>query len=133
MLMPIGVRVFLVTGPVDLRGSFYSLSAHVRGVLGDDPQQGHLFVFLGKTGTLVKILFWDRSGYCIFAKRLERGRFRLPCDLPPGTVRHEVDFATLTLLLEGIDLVGARRRPAYTKPTFGQGRIEPGCPMIPNN
>ena len=81
MLMPIGVRVFLVTGPVDLRGSFYSLSAHVRGVLQQDPQQGHLFVFLGKTGTLIKILFWDRSGYCIFAKRLERvdSSFRRTC------------------------------------------------------
>ena len=127
MLMPIGLRVFLVTGPVDLRGSFYSLSAHVRGVLEQDPQQGHLFVFLGKTGTLIKILFWDRSGYCIFAKRLERGRFKLPTDLPKDVVRHEVDFATLTLLLEGIDLVGARRRPAYTKPVFGQDRTEPNC------
>ena len=120
-----GVRVFLVTQPVDLRGSFYSLSAHVRGVLGEDPQQGQLFVFLGKTGHLIKILFWDRSGYCIFAKRLERARFELPADLPPDTLRHEVDFATLTLLLEGIDLAGARRRPAYTPPTFSRDPENP--------
>jgi transposase len=118
--MPIGVRVFLVTEPVDLRGSFYSLSAHVRGVLGQDPQQGHLFVFIGRTGSLVKVLFWDRSGYCIFAKRLEQGKFKLPSNLPPDAVRHEVDFATLTLLLEGIDLAGARRRPAYKAPKFAQ-------------
>jgi transposase len=120
MLMPMGVRVFLVTERVDLRGSFYRLSAYVRGILGEDPQQGCLFVFIGRTGTLIKVLFWDRSGYCIFAKRLERGRFKLPTDLPPGTIRHEVDFSTLTLLLEGIDLAGARRRPAYKAPTFTQ-------------
>jgi transposase len=118
--MPMGVRVFLVTERVDLRGSFYRLSAYVRGVLGEDPQQGYLFVFIGRTGTLIKILFWDRSGYCIFAKRLERGRFKLPADLPPGTIRHEVEFSTLTLLLEGIDLAGARRRPAYKAPEFDQ-------------
>lgn len=118
MLIPPGVRVFLVADPVDLRASYYRLAGHVRG-LGADPQDGHLYVFLGKRGSLIKVLFWDRSGYCIFAKRLERGRFKLPTDLPHGLVRHEVDFATLTLVLEGIDLQGARRRPAYEAPKFG--------------
>jgi len=125
MLMPSSVRVFLVTEPFDLRASFYRLSAHVRSALGQDPQQGHLFVFIGKTGTLCKILFWDRCGYCIFAKKLERGRFKLPKDLPNDASQHEVDFATLTLLLEGIDLQGARRRPSYQPPVFGQKRPEP--------
>ena len=119
MLIPPGVRVFLVADPVDLRASFYRLAAHVRGPLQADPQTGHLYVFLGKRSSLMKVLFWDRSGYCIFSKRLERGRFKLPVDLPQGVVRHEVDFATLTLLLEGIDLRGARRRPPYEPPKFG--------------
>ena len=122
MLMPMGVRVFLVVEPVDLRGSFYRLAAHVRGLLGEDPQEGSLYVFLGKRGSLVKVLFWDRSGYCIFAKRLERGRFHLPKELPIGENQHEVDFATLTLLLEGIDLHGARRRPPFQRLKFGRTR-----------
>ena len=119
MLIPPGVRVFLVADPVDLRASFYRLAAHVRGPLQADPQTGHLYVFLGKGGTLVKVLYWDRSGYCIFAKKLEKGRFTLPAHLPPDSARHEVDFATLTLLLEGIDLHGARRRAAFQPPKFG--------------
>ena len=121
-MMPIGVRIFLAVEPVDLRASFYSLSARVRGTLGQDPQAGHLYVFLGKRGSLVKILFWDRSGYCIFAKKLEQGVFKLPANLPDGAIRQEVDFATLTMLLEGIDLQGARRRPAYARPQFGESR-----------
>ncbi len=119
MLMPPGVRVFLAPEPVDLRASFYRLATHVRATLEHDPQSGHLYVFLGKGRNLIKILFWDRSGYCIFAKRLERGRFVLPDTIPEGVKRHEVDFATLTLLLEGIDLRGARRRKPYKPPTFG--------------
>ena len=119
MLMPPGVRVFLVAEPVDLRASFYRLASHVRGALGADPQTGHLYVFLGKRGSLIKVLFWDRSGYCIFAKKLERGRFKLPSDLPADVHRHEVDFATLTLILEGIDLHRARRRTPYRAPQFG--------------
>lgn len=121
MLMSPGVRVFIATEPVDLRASFYRLASQVRGALQADPQSGHLYLFLGKGGNLVKILFWDRDGYCIFMKRLERGKFRLPSDLPEGGVRHEVDFAVLTLLLEGIDLAGAKRRPRYRPPSFGAG------------
>jgi transposase len=123
MLISPGLRLFLVADPVDLRGSFYRLASYVRGTLDLDPQApGHLYVFLGKRGSLVKILFWDRSGYCIFAKRLERARFRLPSHLPRGVTSHEIDFATLTLLLEGIDLSGATRRLPYRHPIFGEKR-----------
>ena len=117
MLMPPSVRVFLALEPVDLRASFYRLATQVRGALASDPQSGHLYVFIGKGGNLVKILFWDRSGYCIFSKKLEAGRFVLP-DVPADAASFEVDFAMLTLLLEGIDLRGARRRPAYRPPAF---------------
>jgi transposase len=118
MLMPMSVKVFLAVQPVDLRASFYRLAAYVRAAHGGDPQDGHLYVFLGKGKNLVKILYWDRSGYCVFAKRLERGRFRLPSDVPEETTQHEVDFATLTLLLEGIDLKGATRRAPHKRPAF---------------
>jgi len=118
MLMPIGVKVFLAVEPVDLRASFYRLAAYVRATHGGNPQDGNLYVFVGKGRNLVKILFRDRSGYCVFAKKLESGRFKLPADLPTNAVQHEVDFATLTLFLEGIDLKGATRRPHYEPPTF---------------
>jgi transposase len=118
MLMPPGVRIFMAAEPVDLRASFFRLAAHVRSTLDADPQSGHLYLFVGKGRNLVKILFWDRSGYCIFAKRLSSGRFRLPDEIPVGATQHEVDFARLTLFLEGIDLRGATRRKAYRPPRF---------------
>jgi len=118
MLMPMGVKVFLAVDPVDLRASFYRLASHVRAVNGGDPQDGHLYVFVGKGRNLVKILFWDRSGYCVFAKKLEKGRFKLPIDVPEGVSRQEVDFSTLTLFLEGIDLKGSKRRASYKPPEF---------------
>jgi len=121
MLMPPGVRVFMAVERVDLRASFYRLASHVRSTLDADPQSGHLYLFVGKGRNLVKILFWDRQGYCIFAKKLERGRFGLPEQIPDGATSHEVDFATLTLFLEGIDLRGSRRRRHYHAPSFGGG------------
>ena len=117
-MMPPGVRVFVAREPVDLRASFYGLAAHVRGTLGADPQSGALFLFIGKGRKLVKVLFWDRQGYCIFSKKLEQGRFALFDDIPAGAVRHEVDFTTLTLFLEGIDPNARRRRP-YRAPVLG--------------
>ena len=118
--MPIGVKVFLAVEPVDLRASFYRLAAYVRAADGRDPQDGHLYAFVGKGKNLVKVLFWDRSGYCVFSKRLERGRFVLPVDVPDDVRQQEVDFATLTLFLEGIDLRGSTRRRRYSSPTFGR-------------
>ena len=122
MLMAPGMRVLVAVDPVDLRASFYRLAAHVRGTLQADPQSGHLYFFLGKGRNLVKILFWDRDGYCLFSKKLEHGRFHLPAAIPEGVVRHEVDLATLTLLLEGIDLRGSRRRAPWQPPRFSDTR-----------
>ncbi len=124
MLMPMGVKVFLAVEPVDLRASFYRLAAYVRATHGGDPKNGHLYVFVGMGSDLVKILFWDRSGYCVFAKRLEEGKFKLPVDVPANTAQHEVDFATLTLFLEGIDLKGASRRP-LPKPLIFRPKMGP--------
>jgi transposase len=71
----------------------------------------------------VKVLFWDRSGYCLFSKKLEAGTFIIPDGIPENATRHEVDFATLTLVLEGIDLRGSRRRPSYKPPRFRGGDL----------
>lgn len=110
--LPPSVRVFLAVEPVDMRKSFDALSLVVEHVLEQDPLSGHLFVFVGKRGNVVRILFWDRSGYALFSKRLERGRFKLPDRHADGRTLN-IEAADLVLLLEGIDLAGAQRRPRW--------------------
>jgi transposase len=112
MLMPpSSVRVFVASVPVDLRRSFDSLAACTEQLLQQDPLSGHLFVFRNRPGDRVKILYWDRTGYCLWYKRLEKGTFRLPSG--PGGV--EISAAELVLLLEGIDLAGARRQVRFVR------------------
>jgi len=84
--------------------------------MGQDPLSGHLFVFFNRRGDRVKILFWDRSGFCLWYKRLEQGVFRLPQSLADA-VNPEVELADLSLILEGIDLSGAQRRKRYIAPS----------------
>lgn len=110
--LPPSVRVFVATELVDMRKSFDALALLVEGVLQQDPLSGHLFVFVGKRGNVCKILFWDRTGYALFCKRLERGRFRLP-SRPAIGASVSLEAAELVLLLEGIDLAGAKRRPRW--------------------
>jgi transposase len=112
--LPPTVRIFLALDPVDLRGSFDALSGHTRR-LGGDPLDGHLYVFLNARRTLMKILWFDRNGFVVYAKRLERGTFQVP-DAPHDTRRVVVDAAVLAMILEGIDL-RAPRRLRYQKPT----------------
>ena len=87
-----------------------------RDGMGQDPLSGHLFVFFNRRGDRVKILFWDRSGFCLWYKRLEEGVFRLPQRLADD-VNPEVELADLSLILEGIDLSGAQRRKRYITPS----------------
>lgn len=105
------MRVFVASVPVDLRRSFDSLASCTQELLQQDPLSGHLFVFRNRQGDRVKILYWDRTGYCLWYKRLEKGTFRLPSS--PGGV--EISTAELVLLLEGIDLSGARRRQRFER------------------
>ncbi len=111
--LPPALRIYLATNPTDLRKGFDGLSAAVMGVIGEDPASGHLFVFRNRRGDQIRVLFWDRTGYCIFAKRLAQGRFHLPTDVSPNTRHVEVDAAELGLLLEGIDLSDAQRRKRF--------------------
>ena len=98
--LPAGARVYLACGRTDMRRGFDGLAAQVQTVLKRDPHDGALFVFRGKRGDLVKAIWWDGQGMCLFAKRLERGRFVWPV-AKGGAVR--LSAAELSMLLEGID------------------------------
>ena len=98
--IPAGVRVWLATGRTDMRKGFDGLALIVQETLKRDPHCGHLFVFRGRRGDLIKCLWHDGQGMCLFAKRLERGRFLWP-STADGTVA--ISTAQLGYLLEGID------------------------------
>jgi transposase len=102
-----GARIWIAAGITDLRRGFTGLSAAVQTVLEQDPFGGQVFVFRGRRGDLIKLLWWDGDGLCLFAKRLERGRFVWP-QAESGTV--SLTRAQLSMLLEGIDW----RQPART-------------------
>ena len=93
-------RVWLVAGVTDMRKGFDGLAALVQTQIAEDPFSGQLFVFRGRRGDRVKLLWWDGDGLCLFAKRLERGRFVWP-RAASGTV--SLSTAQLSMLLEGID------------------------------
>jgi transposase len=108
-------KVFLCLTPTDMRKSFDGLSEMVRSGLGADPLSGHLFVFRNRRGDRLKLLYWDSDGLAVWAKRLERGTFQFPAT--PGTAAGvEVSSTELALILGGIDLASARRRPRYRRP-----------------
>jgi transposase len=109
LLLPPGVRIFIASEPADLRKSFDGLAALARDVLKHDPLTGHLFVFRNKAGRRVKILFWDRTGWALWHKRLETGVFRFPTR---DAASFEIEPMQLRLLLDGIPLAPRTRRPA---------------------
>ena len=95
-----GTRIWIAAGYTDLRRGFQGLTTLVETVLEQAPYSGHVFVFRGKRGDLIKVLWWDGDGLCLFQKRLERGRFIWP-QASSGTVA--LTRAQLSMLLEGID------------------------------
>ncbi len=103
--VPAGVRIHLALGPTDMRKGFDGLSLLVQEVLRADPFSGHLFVFRGKRAGMLKILFHDGSGMCLFAKRLDQGAFTWPATQPQadGTVSVTLTPAQLSMLLEGLE------------------------------
>jgi len=105
--LPAGAQVWLAAGATDMRKGFDGLAALVQTQLSEDPFSGQLFVFRGRRGDRLKILWWDGDGLCLYAKRLERGRFVWP-QATHGTVA--LTAAQLSMLLEGIDW----RRPRRT-------------------
>jgi len=101
------VRIYLYGQPCDMRKSFNGLTALAKNAMGQDPLSGHLFVFVNKRGNYLKALYWDRSGFCIWAKRLERGNFVSNWQLERG---REMDYTQLKLLLEGIEKKHQKKR-----------------------
>jgi transposase len=104
--VPAGVRVYLAMGPTDLRRGIDGLSMLVQELMQLDPFSGHLFAFRGRRGGLLKVLYWDSQGFCLFAKRLEKGRFVWPITRE-GVVT--LTPAQLSMLLEGIDWRAPKR------------------------
>ena len=111
--LPPSVRLFVATQPVDGRKGPDSLMALVRDVLRHDPLSGHLFIFFSKRRDRVRIVYWDRTGIAMWTKRLEKGRFhpRFSSDGRLGS--NAIEAAELALIVEGIDLADARRRPRW--------------------
>lgn len=97
-------RILAYRHPVDMRKSFTGLVGLVQESLHEDPLSGSLFVFFNRRGSIVKLVSWDRTGFCLFAKRLERGRFVLPGE----AVKQELSVRAFELILDGI-VLGNRR------------------------
>ena len=111
--VPAATRVWLAAGVTDMRKGYDGLSLLTQSVLEEDPFSGHLFVFRGRRGDLIKVIWWDGQGACLFCKRLEKGRFVWPS---PAEGKLVVSQAQLAMLLEAIDwrstayLASAHRR-----------------------
>jgi transposase len=116
LTLPASVKIWVATAPIDGRKGIDSLAALVRFALGREPMSGDLYVFLAARGRAARILCWDHNGWVLYQKRLETGRFNLPHDVPADVTHLAVEAAELVLLLEGIDLRGARRRPRWAPP-----------------
>jgi transposase len=108
------VRIYFATALVDMRNGVDGLRTIVEQVLKRNPNEGHLFVFVGKRRDMLKILFWDKNGYVVYFKRLERGRFQLPV-VDEKRVKVEMEAAQLAMLLDGIDL-NAKRLARWNPP-----------------
>jgi transposase len=123
--LPPSVRVFLATQPVDGRKGVDSLAAIVRSVFDHDPLSGHLYVFFSKRCNRARVMYWDRNGFAMWTKRLEKGQFRAPFDLEGRVSVKSLEAAELGLVLEGIDLAGARRRPRWEPRKAGAKSLGP--------
>jgi transposase len=111
--LPPSVRLFVATQPVDGRKGPDSLMALVRERFGHDPLSGHLFIFFSMRRDRVRVVYWDRNGIAMWTKRLERGRFCPTFSADGRLAAAPIEAAELALIVEGIDLAGARRRPRW--------------------
>jgi transposase len=112
LTLPSTVRLFVALDPVDMRKGFDALAALVQHQLGLDPFRGHIVMFTNKRGNLMKLLFFDQSGWAVLYKRLESGTFQVP-KVDGTSGRAEIDQAELAMILEGIDLRSVVRRKRY--------------------
>jgi transposase len=113
LTIPPAVKLWYAPQPVDFRLGFDGLFALVQSRLAADPMSGHLFIFHNKSGDRVKVLYWGRHGLCLWAQRLEAGRYHFP--LPAdGAARLELTPAQFAMILDGIDLSHVRRFKRFT-------------------
>jgi transposase len=118
MYLPASVRVYLCASACDMRKSFDGLHALVTQSMKLDAFGGHLFVFANRRRDRIKILYWDRDGFAVWAKRLEEGTYAMPFGDSGGSdgeKRREITAAELGALLSGIDLSQAKRRKRYQR------------------
>lgn len=116
LTLPPSVCVYLASRPIDMRRGHDGLMAIVRNVFAMDPFTGHVFAFVGMRRDRVKLLYFDRGGFVLVYKRLERGRFKLPV-VAPTAQSVEIDGTSLAMLLDGMDLTRVKRPRAWTPPT----------------
>ena len=107
-------RIWLASEPADMRCGFDRLAELARSVTGQEPLSGHLFLFRGRSGDRLKILYWDRDGYALWYKRLEEGTFKLP-RIEAGAASVELRASELAMLLDGIDLRSVKRGKRYRR------------------
>jgi len=117
LTFPASVRIFICAEAIDLRRGFDRLAGAAREVVRQDPTSGHVFAFLNRRRDRIKMLVWDRTGYLLLYKRLSKGTFSLPSRPALGQGHIEVDGAHLLMMLEGIELAGAKRRKRYQRET----------------
>lgn len=113
-------RIWLCTGPTDMRRGFDRLAAQAEQVTGQDPLNGHLFVFRNRRGDKLKLLMWDRDGYVLIYKRLEEGQFKVPRLTDPTLRSIPLRPSELAMLLDGIDLSSIKRSKRYRRKKSGQ-------------
>jgi transposase len=101
-MLPATVRILVCTVPQDMRRSFDALALATRELLGEDPQSGALYVFVGKRSNRVKVLWWDRNGFCLLYKRLHQALFRVPKPAAAGAAV-QIDATALSELLAGVE------------------------------
>jgi transposase len=121
------LRIWLATEPADMRQGFDRLAERAALVTGQDPLSGHLFLFRGRSGDRLKILYFDRDGYALWYKRLEEGVFKLPRPvIVPGTdgasASVELRGSELAMILDGIDLSSVKRGRRYRRPNTNAER-----------
>ena len=118
---PAAIKVYLCTVACDMRRSFDGLSMMAEHIIRCNPFSGHLLVFCNKRSDRLKILYWDRDGYCLWYKRLEEGTYRLPPAPKDGRQSVELKASELAMLLEGIDLRSVKRSRRMTLPRTAGG------------
>lgn len=112
LTLPPSVKMFAATQAVDGRKGVDSLAALVRSNFGHDPLSGHLFVFFSRRFDRVRVVYWDRNGFAMWTKRLEKGRYRF-ATTPGALGARPVEWSDFMLILEGIELAGATRRKRW--------------------